>query len=264
MRLAVDAMRQSTTTAPKVGAVIVLGSTPIGVGHRSDGEHAERAAIAAVLASNADLRGAELYTTLEPCVRLDADRESCTELIIRVGITTVYIGRYDANPRIYRAGWRALRDAGVKLRDFEPDFRAEIDEMNRTFAEHFTSGVGPVGGAKFDYQLNRGNFEIRFSETDSRSIVTRWTHRGADSIYAYASRPAQVALARYAQEFDEIDDPTAYDFGHTVPVHVGEIAVFTTNDGAVLAKVLEVDSGHGSAATQRFVKIQYEVRARNG
>ncbi len=157
-----------------------------------------------------------------------------------------------------------LRNAGVKLLDFEAALRKQIDEVNSTFAEHFTSGVGPSGGAKFDYQLNRGNFEIRFSETDARSLVTRWTHRSPDSIYAYASRPAQVALARYAAEFHEIDDPGAFDFNYTVPVHLNEVAVFMSNAGAVLVKVLQIDAGHGSKASQRFVRIQYEVRAQDG
>ena len=156
-----------------------------------------------------------------------------------------------------------LRDASVKVLDFEASRRKQIDEMNNTFTEYFASGVGPFGGAKFDYQLNSGNFEIRFSETDSRSIVTRWTHRGPDSIYAYAPQPARVALARYASEFDEIDDPGAFDFNYTVPAHLGEIVVFMSDEGWALVKVLEVEAAHGEAAAQRFVKIQYEVRVQD-
>lgn len=109
--------------------------------------------------------------------------------------------------------------------------------------------------------MNGGSFEIQFSETDERSIVTQWKNRGAGSIYAYAVQPVRVALARYAAEFSEIDDPRALDFTYTVPVSVGEIAVFVSDVGSVLVKVLEVDAGGASGAAQRFVKIQYEVRA---
>jgi diaminohydroxyphosphoribosylaminopyrimidine deaminase/5-amino-6-(5-phosphoribosylamino)uracil reductase len=78
-------------------------------------------------------------------------------------LRTRQIGRYDRNPQIYREGWRALRDAGVRLHDFESELRTEIDAINQEFIEHFVAGTGPSGGAKFDYQLNVGRFEIQFS-----------------------------------------------------------------------------------------------------
>jgi diaminohydroxyphosphoribosylaminopyrimidine deaminase/5-amino-6-(5-phosphoribosylamino)uracil reductase len=260
MQLAIEEMRKSSGPGPKVGAVVVIDGKAIGIGHRAPGVHAERSAIETALASGADLRGASLYTTLEPCIRAGSNRESCAELIQRVGIGTVYIGRYDTNPQIYREGWKLLRDAGMSLYDFDMPLRLEIDRVNQDFAEHFTSGVGPTGGAKFDYQLNGGNFEIQFSDTDTRSIVTCWTNRGANSIYAYAVQPVRVALARYAVAFSEIDDPRAFDFTYTVPVEVGEIAVFVSDSGAILVKVVEVNSGGAAGAAQRFVKLQYEVR----
>jgi diaminohydroxyphosphoribosylaminopyrimidine deaminase/5-amino-6-(5-phosphoribosylamino)uracil reductase len=133
--------------------------------------------------------------------------------------------------------------------------------INQQFTGHFAVGTGPAGGAKFDYQLNGGRFEIQFSELDERSIVTQWTHRGSGSIYAYAVRPVTVALARYAATFTEIDDPSALDFTYTVPVSIGEIAVFLSESEAVLVRVEEVDAGAAAGASQRFVKITYEVRA---
>jgi diaminohydroxyphosphoribosylaminopyrimidine deaminase/5-amino-6-(5-phosphoribosylamino)uracil reductase len=261
MRLAIEEMRKSTGRGPKVGAVVVNEAGVISMGHRVVGTHAERGAIDAALAAGTDLRGTTLFTTLEPCVSSDSGRESCAELISRVGIRIVYVGRYDTNPQIYRHGWKLLRAAAISVKDFPIELRSEIDSINAEFADHFVRGIGPSGGAKFDYQLNGGNFEIQFSEDDERSIVTRWVNRGATSIYAYANRPVQVALARYAVAFDEIDDPRAFDFTYTVPVHVGEIAVFVCDLGAVLVKVNEVEAGFSGGAAQRFVKIDYEVRA---
>ncbi len=262
MHLAIEQMRMSTGKGPKVGAVLISDDEIVAVGHKQGGVHAERAAIEAALAAGKNLSGATLYTTLEPCVSVGSQKEPCAQLISRVGIRTVYIGRYDPNPHIYREGWRVLRDAGVSLHDFESDLRSEIDAINQQFIDHFVSGIGPRSGAKFDYQLNGGKFEIQFSETDERSIVTQWTNRGANSIYAYAVQPVRVALARYAAEFAEIDDPYAFDFSHTVPVNVGEMAVFVSDVGSVLVKVVEVETGTTSGAAQRFVKIQYEVRAK--
>ena len=261
MRLAVEEMRKSSGRGPKVGAVIANAEGVISVGHRVVGTHGEQAAIETALATGADLRGATLFSTLEPCVSTNANRESCAELICRVGIQTVYVGRYDTNPNIYREGWKILRAAGISVKDFLLEYRSEIDSINAQFTDHFVQGTGPSGGAKFDYQLNGGNFEIQFSDNDERTIVTRWVNRGANSIYAYAVQPVRVALARYAAAFDEIDDPRAFDFTYTVPVDVEEIAVFVSDVGAVLVKVKEVEAGPAGGAAQRYVKIEFEVRA---
>jgi diaminohydroxyphosphoribosylaminopyrimidine deaminase/5-amino-6-(5-phosphoribosylamino)uracil reductase len=260
MTLAIEQMRASTSRGPKVGAVIVRSGRVIATGRRAPNLHAERVAIESAIANGHDLRGATLFTTLEPCVSVGGAREPCAALIARVGIDTVYIGRYDPNPLVNRLGWKVLRDAGVALRDFTADLRSEIDEINQTFVEHFVSGVGPTGGAKFDYQFNGGRFEIQFSPDDERSIVTQWTHRGSGSIYAYAVMPVTVCLAKYAASFSEIDDPEAFDFNYTVPVHEGEIVVFRSPVGAVLVLVEEVHAGAHTGASQRFVKVKFEVR----
>jgi diaminohydroxyphosphoribosylaminopyrimidine deaminase / 5-amino-6-(5-phosphoribosylamino)uracil reductase len=260
MEQAIQEMRRSEGRGPMVGAIVEKDGAVIAVGHRRPGLHAERAAIEAALAVGADLKGATVYSTLEPCVESGSQKECCADLIARVGCSTVYIGRYDPNPLIYREGWKRLRDAGVALYDFPPDLRSQIDNVNLTFAEHFTRGIGPEGGAKFDYLLNEGKFEIQVSPTDERTILTRWTPCGADSIYAFAVQPVQVALARYAREFDEIDDPGALDFNHTVRVSIGEIATFVSEVGAVLVKILAVESGPDYGSPRTSVKIQYSVR----
>jgi diaminohydroxyphosphoribosylaminopyrimidine deaminase/5-amino-6-(5-phosphoribosylamino)uracil reductase len=261
MRLAIAEMRKTTGPGPNVGAVLVTTGKQVFQGQRGAGIHAERAVVEQALAAGADLKGATLYTTLEPCVGGGSERESCAELIKRLKIGQVWIGRYDTNPEIYRRGWKLLRDAGLVLHDFPPELRTEIDAANAGFAEHFTSGVGPEGGAKLDYHLNEGRFEIRFSETDPRSIITRWTPRGHDSIYAYAVPSVRVALATYAGAFAEIDDPSAFDFSYTVPVQMGEIAVFKSDQGVVLVRVVEVEIGSSTGADRRYVKVQYQVRA---
>ncbi len=129
------------------------------------------------------------------------------------------------------------------------------------FTDHFVSGVGPTGGAEFDYLLNGGNFEIQFSEEDERSIVMRWSSRSESSVHAYANRPAIVALVKHAAEFSEIDDLTAFDFNYNAPIKIGEIAVFTNKSCAVLVKVIEVHGGPERGANHTSVKIKFEVRS---
>src|SRR5207245_2794308 len=79
----------------------------------------------------------------------------------RRGVSTVFIGMYDPNPLIYREGWRMLRDAGVLLRDFSPELRAEIVADNTKFIDSYRVGIGAAGTASFDYRQNGGQFEIR-------------------------------------------------------------------------------------------------------
>ena len=260
MKQAIAAMQCSSGIGPKVGAILVKDGQTLASGHRQPNLHAERDAIEKAIHSGLDIRGATIYTTLEPCVNLGAKTKSCADLIVDNGITCVVIGRYDTNPQIYREGWKKLRDSGLRLRDFDADLRAQIDQINKAFTGHFVSGIGPTGGAQFDYQLNSGNFEIQFSEDDERRIVTRWSQRGFDSIHAYANLPWQVALARHAQEFSEIDDPKAFDFCYSAPIKEGEIAVFVNESGAVLVQVVEVHGGPEHGSTHTSVKIKFEVR----
>lgn len=260
MALAIEEMQRSSGRGPKVGAVLIKDGSVLAKGYRQTNLHAERDAIEKAVSAGVSTRGSTIYTTLEPCVNLGGKKESCADLIVRSGITSAVIGRYDTNPRIYREGWKRLRDGGVMLRDFDSDLRAQIDQINATFTEHFVSGMGPTGGAEFDYLLNGGNFEIQFSNEDERSIVTRWSLRDDSSVHAYANRPQRVALARHAEEFSEIDDPTAFDFDYHAPIKAGEIAVFVNESGAVLVKVIEVHGGPERGATHTSVKIKFEVR----
>lgn len=258
--MSIEEMQLSSGRGPKVGAVLVKEGRVLSKGHRQTNLHAERDALEKAASEHIDVRGSTIYTTLEPCVNVGGRVESCADLIIRSGIKSAVIGRYDTNPRIYREGWKKLRDGGVALRDFDPDLREELDQLNATFVEHFVSGIGPTGGAEFDYLQNGGKFEIQFSAEDERSVVTRWSLRDASSVHAYANRPLKVALARHAVEFSEIDDPTAFNFDHHAPIKKGEIAVFFGESGAVLVKVIDVHGGPERGATHTSVKIKFEVR----
>ena len=169
MKKAIEQMKMAEERGPKVGAVLVTKDHKVIVGHNKNGTHAERVAIEEALKCKIDLREATIYSTLEPCVSVDSKKESCAELISRVGIKTVYIGRYDPNPEIQRLGWKRLRDAGISLYDFDIELRNEIDEINENFMGNFTSGTGPTGGAKFDYQLTMES--LKFSSLKMMSEV---------------------------------------------------------------------------------------------
>ena len=69
-----------------VGAVIVLpdGRTFTGYTHEtSPTHHAEQEAIRKALDAGAELRGAAIYSSMEPCSQRKSEPESCTRLILR-------------------------------------------------------------------------------------------------------------------------------------------------------------------------------------
>ncbi len=98
---------------PMVGAVIVKNGSIIGEGyHEKYGEaHAERNAINK---STEDLTEASMYVTLEPCFH-HGKTPPCTEAIIASGISKVYIGSKDPNPKVAGQGISTLREAGIKV-----------------------------------------------------------------------------------------------------------------------------------------------------
>lgn len=225
--------------------------------------HAEQVALLKAKEHGIDVRGATLYSTLEPCADSLGSRVPCCELIANAGIAEVHIGEYDRNPLVYRLGWKHLRGNGVALHDFPFDLRKAAHDASNSFTRLFTHGTGMSAGAKLDFTQNGGNFEIRANDhPDSPTWKTRWSNRDATSIYLDGGHPGFVAEARYAESFSEIDDPDALDYGgHVVRLHIGSIGVLRNEHGHVRCKVIEIGptpdcGGDGHA----FVKIKWEIR----
>lgn len=251
----------------RVGAVIARGRTVIATGFKGeiDKLHAEQVALLKAQTQGADVKGAMLYTTLEPCANSRTSRVPCAELIAQVGIAEVHIGEYDPNPQVYRLGWRHLRDQGVKLRDFPAELRKQAHDAGTDFTKVFTSGFGMSAGAKFDFTQNEGRFTIGLDEEEGSPVwETRWSNCGANAIYLNGGRPGIVAHARYAEQFNEVDDPDALDFGgHSLKIDIGSIGVIRNEHGHVLCKVVEIEptADYGGAG-HTSVKLKWEIRLR--
>ena len=109
-----------------VGCVIVSPTTPptlLATGYSRElpgNTHAEANAIGKLLLAQPDaaaslLRGAHLYTTLEPCsVRLSGNIP-CTNRIIQAGIKKVYLGVEEPTDFVQCEGVRLLREAGIEI-----------------------------------------------------------------------------------------------------------------------------------------------------
>lgn len=108
-----------TAPNPPVGAVIVRDGVELGAGwHRRAGEpHAEREAIAAVIAGHGEeaLRGATAYVTLEPC-STEGRTPACTAGLIEHGLSRVVYAVTDPNPSHAGAADRVLNAAGIEVR----------------------------------------------------------------------------------------------------------------------------------------------------
>jgi len=143
MRIAVDeAMKcrdEDEKLHPKVGAVIVKDGQVLVKAHRNEngkGSHAEYWAFKKARERNIDVKGAVLYTTLEPCtVRKENVHETqkvpCAEHIAASGVSHVIIGMLDPNPKIQQVGFRLLHELGIRV--YVGPLESQVKELNRMF-----------------------------------------------------------------------------------------------------------------------------------
>jgi len=99
---------------PVVGALVARGADVIGEGWHAQfgGPHAEVNAIAAC--GEADLAGATLYVTLEPCCH-EGKTPPCTDAILAAGIRRVVVASDDPSDKAAGRGLGILRDEGVEV-----------------------------------------------------------------------------------------------------------------------------------------------------
>ena len=131
---AVAAGRLCTPSATSycVGAVVVLtdGRTFTGHTHEtSPTHHAEQEAIRKALDAGADLRGAAIYSSMEPCSQRSSEPESCTQLILRHGFARVVFALYEPDRFVWCRGAQTLREAGVEVRVY-PSLAGGVREAN--------------------------------------------------------------------------------------------------------------------------------------
>jgi diaminohydroxyphosphoribosylaminopyrimidine deaminase/5-amino-6-(5-phosphoribosylamino)uracil reductase len=124
---------------PLVGAVIVRDGEVLGEGFHAElgGAHAERAAIAA--AGGADLRGATLYVSLEPCAH-HGRTPPCTDAILEAGIARVVIASEDPTEKAAGRGPGILRDEGIDVVIADDELAARARLLNQPFRKHSRTG----------------------------------------------------------------------------------------------------------------------------
>lgn len=136
---AASAVRARTSPNPWVGAAIRTadGRVFTGATEPPGGRHAEIVAMDAARAAGADLRGATLASTLEPCCHTGRTGP-CTEAIIGAGITNVVVGVTDPDPKVAGNGLTALRAAGIHV--VEGVAEADVAEQLAPYLHHRRTG----------------------------------------------------------------------------------------------------------------------------
>jgi len=169
-----------TSPNPAVGAVLVRGGKVIARGHhaRAGGPHAE---VVAIRAAGARARGADLYTTLEPCDHY-GKTPPCSIAVLEAGVRRVFVGSADPNPLVNGRGIARLRDAGVPVE--EGVLRAECDALNAHWFKYIRE-KRPYVTLKAAVTLD-GRIATRTG--DSRWVTgepaRRWVHRLRDRVDA--------------------------------------------------------------------------------
>src|SRR5579875_2700588 len=131
--------RGETSPNPLVGAVIARGEETIAEGfHQRAGDaHAEVAAIRA--AGDADLTGATMYVSLEPCAH-HGRTPPCTDAIRQAGIRRVVVAAEDPSEHASGRGLGILRDEGVEVVMADGEIAERARLQNQPFRKHARTG----------------------------------------------------------------------------------------------------------------------------
>jgi diaminohydroxyphosphoribosylaminopyrimidine deaminase/5-amino-6-(5-phosphoribosylamino)uracil reductase len=162
---------------PVVGAVIARDGAVLGEGWHDEygGPHAEVNAIAA--SGGADLQGATLYVSLEPCCH-HGHQPPCTDAILEAGLARVVVGGDDPSSKASGRGLGILRDEGVQVDIAGGQLATRARLQNQAFRKHARTGR-PLVVFKSAMSLDgkvatQGGDSKWISSEGSRAVAHRW------------------------------------------------------------------------------------------
>ena len=128
---------------PRVGCLIVSadGATLLGQGHTqaAGGPHAEVMALRDAQARGADVRGATVYVTLEPCAH-HGRTPPCCDALVAAGVGRVEIAVGDPNPLVNGQGSARIAAAGIAIGHAPDDVALRARELNIGFFSRMERG----------------------------------------------------------------------------------------------------------------------------
>jgi len=128
---------------PRVGCLIVSadGATVLGQGHTqaAGGPHAEVMALRDAHARGADVRGATVYVTLEPCAH-HGRTPPCCDALVAADIGRVEIAVGDPNPLVNGQGTARIAAAGIAVGHAPDEIALRARELNIGFFSRMERG----------------------------------------------------------------------------------------------------------------------------
>ena len=167
----------SVSPNPQVGAVVARDGEVLGEGwHERCGDaHAEVNAIADC--GGADLTGATLYVSLEPCCH-EGRQPACTDAITAAGIARVVVASDDPTEKASGRGLGILRDEGVEVELASGDLAATARLENQAFRKHARTGKPWVlfkSAMSIDGKVATSEGDSQWiSDASSRELVHVW------------------------------------------------------------------------------------------
>jgi diaminohydroxyphosphoribosylaminopyrimidine deaminase / 5-amino-6-(5-phosphoribosylamino)uracil reductase len=163
---------------PVVGAVIVRDGEILGEGWHEEygGPHAEVNAIRAC-GDGADIAGATLYVSLEPCCH-HGRQPPCTDAIVAAGLRRVVVAGDDPSSKAAGRGLGILRDEGVDVDVAGGELATRARLQNQAFRKHartrrplvvFKSAMSLDGKV-----ATHGGDSKWISSEGSRAVSHRW------------------------------------------------------------------------------------------
>lgn len=173
-----------TSPNPSVGAVIVRGGEVLGKGyHRvAGGPHAEVEALRTARERGAEVVGATIYVTLEPCSTVGRT-PACTDAIWQSGIGRVVYASRDPNPQHVGRADEVLRARGIEVRAGVLAERA--DELIRPFRKWIITGLPYIiakAGQSLDGRITRPAGEPQWLTSEAARAHGRLLRQRVDAI----------------------------------------------------------------------------------
>ncbi len=161
---------------PLAGAVLARDEQVLGEGYHTafGAPHAEREAIAA---ADANLHGATLYVSLEPCCH-HGKTPPCTDAIIEAGIRRVVVASDDPTEHASGRGLGILRDEGIEVEVAGGPLATRARLVNQAFRKHARTGRPHVmlkSAMTLDGKVATEAGDSKWiSGSRSRELVHRW------------------------------------------------------------------------------------------
>ena len=161
---------------PMVGCVIVKEGRIIGEGWHQQygGPHAEVNAVESV-DNKENIKGSEVYVTLEPCSH-HGKTPPCSELLISLGVKTVYVSNPDINPLVSGKGIEKMRSSSLNVNvGLNEEEGSDLNKRFFTYHSKKRPYIILKWAQTIDRFIARKNFDSKWISNEySRQMVHKW------------------------------------------------------------------------------------------